>query len=187
MPPVRVWAALLVASTAWPAAAKRVLILPVEAIGADAEQAQAVSDVARQAFAGRRDVVTTVVSSSAPEDCAKSDECILREAGIAQADLALAISVAGLGTTHVVRLRLYDARTGALRREAREPVMGGPDELLSRVRVLVRALLPPPPTATRRPVSWLAIGGVAAVIATAIALPLVLGSRDDGAVPLIVK
>jgi hypothetical protein len=184
MPPVRAWAALLVAGTAWPAAAKRILILPVEAIGAYAAQAQNVSDVARQAFAERTDGVATVVSASAPADCASRDECILREAGLANADLALAIGVAGLGTTHVVRLRLYDATTGALRREARESVMGGPEELLRRVRVLVRALLPPTPTVKWRAPLWLRIGGAAAVIGAAIALPLVFRSSDDGVVPL---
>lgn len=169
----------------------RLALLPVDTVGVPAERGERIwTALARSlADAGAAEVAPRAeIDAALPKDepargaCPQDPACVEATSRRVGAQLGLAVTLSGLGDTHLIRLRLHDARHRGAAREVRETVIGTEEALIVQARALaVRMLRDPERPWYGRWWAWAAIGvGVAA----AVAVPLAL--RDSGGGPEVV-
>ena len=163
----------------------RLALLPVDTVGVPAARgekvwaalARSLADTGAAEVAPRAEIDAALPADApARAACPQDPACVEETARRVGAPLALVVTLSGLGDTHLIRLRLHDARRGVAAREVRETVIGTEQALVAQARVLaVRMLRDPERPWYGRWWAWAAIGvGVAA----AVAVPLAL--RDSG-------
>jgi hypothetical protein len=159
----------------------RLALLPVDTLGVPpargerlwADLARALEQAGAASPVPRAEVDAALPAGAAARtSCLEDAQCVEEAARRLGAPLALVVTLSGLGDTHLVRLRLHDARSGVAAREARETVIGTEDALILQTRALaLRMLREPERPWYGRWWAWAAIGvGVTAAIAVPLAL-----------------
>ena len=125
-------------------------------------------------------------ASPAPPACASEPACPRRVGRRLGAGHVLAVTVASLARTHVLRARVVSTDETIAERELSETVVGGREALTAALdRFPIRLFPPPPPRWYRRWWIWV---GAAAVVGAASTTAVVLtrdgGRRADIVVPL---
>jgi hypothetical protein len=186
-----------------------VVLLPVETLGAtDAAALRAALDasfardlpgaaldagavysaVAAEAPAPRPATQSAPTEATAPAaaSCAADAACARRVGRRLGAGHVLAVTVASLARTHVLRARLVSTDETIAEREVSETIVGGQEALATAVGRLPLRLFPPPPP--RWYARWWVWASAAAVVAAATTAAVVLtrdsGRRPDVVVPL---
>jgi hypothetical protein len=181
-----------------PHPAVRVAVLPVETLGGTdgpAVRAALESSLARElpGAAVAAGTVDAALAAEAPASgpasqpvCAAEPTCARRLGRRLGAGHVLAVTVASLARTHVLRARLVSTDQTVAEREVSETIVGGHDALSAAVSRLPLRLFPPPPP--RWYARWWVWAGVAAVVAAATTTAVVLtrgsGRHADVVVPL---
>jgi len=159
----------------------RIAILPVDTIGVPASRGERLRAALAGALeeAGVAEVVPHAeIDAALPAEpkarsaCLEDASCLEALARRVNAELALTVTLGGMGDTHLVRLRMHDVERGVAAREVRETVIGSERTLMDQARGLaVRMMRDPERPWYARWWAWAAIGvGVAASVAIPLAL-----------------
>jgi hypothetical protein len=143
--------ALLIALTAAPAD-ERIALVPLTSLGAAEEEVQAIASVLAgelQKLLGARLVDSAAMAKTAREaesalrSCEGDIGCLTELVGSLGIDAFVVGNVAGLGGERVINLKLYDARTGTVRRATSEPAALDQGVLVVRMRKAAVQLVAP--------------------------------------------
>jgi len=151
-------ALVLLAGCATVAKAPRVAFLPVETVGVPAEQGEALqgellkeierTGAAVAAPSAKVLEALRLADPTAPP-CRESDACLARAGRDAQCDSVLALTLAGIGNTWLVKGRLLRSQDGLALQEVQETAEGGVEAVGRYGPQLANRLFPDP---GRRPV-----------------------------------
>jgi hypothetical protein len=163
---------------------RRVVLLPTDALGVDAADALMLDRALTDALRQRPDLALAEaepVAEPAPApECFDDDQCLADLGRTAAVDRVLALRLAGLGDTHVVRARLLDATTGLLVQDLQETVVGERDALAALApRLLQRLFVPPLRPWYRQWWVWTAAAAVVAGTVTTVAVVAARGDDED--------
>ena len=170
-----------------------VAVMPVEVLGIEPERGVSLRESIEGAAAELSSVTLTpsvavdealAAHHPAERECLEADLCLASLGLALKAPTVLAVTLAGLGDTNLVRSRLISAEQGLALQDLQETVVGGPEGMRSYATDLVRRLFPETPEAPwyRR---WWVWAGSAVVLGTATAVTVVLVRRsahDSGVV-----
>jgi hypothetical protein len=154
-------AALLLASAIRPArgqpaappVAEKIAVLRLEALGMDAEPVARLESLFRmeierlvgRPLPTRRQIEAAIKGSRKLRACGGDNACLAQIGALLGVDLVITGSVAALGDSYVIHIKVVDVATGKPRGEpiASEPLRGQPDQLIEAVRVAAYTLLAP--------------------------------------------
>jgi hypothetical protein len=139
------------AQAAPPAKKSQVALLRIEPLGLDPELVERLEALFRLELErlqgvplpARRDVDRVVAADAQLRGCSGETECLTaigKKLGVA---FMVTGTVAALGDSYVVNLKLVDVATGKEVRRVEEPLSGEPDELIEAVRVAAYRLFAP--------------------------------------------
>ena len=190
------WSALALAGAAAcahtaPLPPQVVAVMPVDVLGVEPERGialrqaveAAASDLSSVTIVPPVDVDRALADHTpAGSACLEADACLAALGSTLAAPSVLALTLAGLGETSIVRSRLVSAEQGLTLQDLQETVVGGPDAVRIYAGELTRRLFPEaPPPWYRRGWVW---AGSATVLAlgTTLAVVLVSGRQHDSGV-----
>ncbi len=131
---------------------RRIAVVPFEALGMDPEPVSRLETLfrieldrlAKAPLATRREVQYLLRNAPELASCGGADTCLAAIGKQLGVDAVVAGSVAGLGNSFIIDLKLVDVASGEqLRRVATEPLRNRPDALIDSVRVAAYRLLAP--------------------------------------------
>lgn len=164
-------------------------VLPLRAVGVSPEVAQEIRQGLTQAsaqFSGRKAIAAPIVDQAAQNlpSCADSDpnvreQCASEVGARVAANDVLMAAIAGLGNTYVLQAGVLQVDTGSMTRSLEETFSGKPGQFGPTLRSVASRLFdrPPGPAWYKHWWVWTIAG---AVVATAVAVPLVLSTGDGG-------
>jgi hypothetical protein len=158
-----------------PTAARVVAIVPVDALAVDGSEGEALRTAVEKQLAtasAHHAVPREKLGALDPGDphCRESETCLADAGRQLPADLVLSMTVAGLGSTRLVRSRLIGTKEGLLLQDLQETLTGGPPALDPFAQSLVRRLFPEPEPWYKRWWIWTIAGAVVAGAATTTAV-----------------
>lgn len=126
-------------------------MLGLEPLGIDTERALRLETLFRkelERLTGRslpsRPAIAKVLRKSRLSGCTGEIECLAAIGNKLEVELMVSGTVAALGTSYVVNIKLVDAKTKTqIRRVASDPLTGDPDQLIAAVRLAAYRLLAP--------------------------------------------
>ncbi len=154
---------LLSLGAAFPAAAQsseptiavkeKIAVLRLEALGMDPEPVARLESLFRmeiERLVGhplptRRQIDATIRKSRKLRRCGSDNRCVAAIGAKLGVDLVVTGSVAALGDSYIINIKVVDVKTGQLRGEpiASEPLRGRPDQLIEAVRTAAYTMLAP--------------------------------------------
>lgn len=168
-----------------------VAILPVEVVGVESEQGELLRRVLENEATALGSIqlvppgeldAALARATPAGRECLGLEPCLLKVGVQLQASRVLALSLAGLGPTALVRSRLFDTAQGLALQDLQETVVGGREALPPYAADLMRRLFPVAPVEAwyQRPWVWIAGGVALAVVVGGSTLYGTRGSDDSG-------
>ncbi len=153
----------------------RIAVAPVDVLGAPASYGAALCQGIKSAFA--QNGQSRLIEVTPPADtegaagahaCLSSDACLLSLGKAVTAERLLALSLAGLASTSVVRTRVFDVDKQLVLQDLQETVVGGEPALQDFGEVIASRLFPAPAAPWYRQTWVWVTTGVGASVAGAV-------------------
>ncbi len=166
-----------------PPATRWVAVTPVDSLGLAAVEGDALRgsvETKLQQTQAHRALAREKLAGTGAEDarCRESEACLAELARKLPADYVLAMSLAGLGRTRLVRSRVVSSESGIMLQDLQETMAADPGALESFTSSLARRLFPEPEV--KQP--WYARGWIWALTGSALAATAVILTAGNAGV-----
>jgi hypothetical protein len=172
-----------------PTEARAVAVVPVDALAVDPAEGEALRAAVEKQLStatAHRAVPREKLGALDPGDahCRESESCLAEAGRQLPTDLVLSMTVAGLGSTRLVRSRLITTKEGLVLQDLQETLMGGAPALDLFAQSLAQRLFPEPNPWYRRWWVWTLAGVAVAGAATTTAVLVTRSNANSGIIHL---